>query len=307
MPQPCIIEFSGIDQGDHGIGRVVDRGVAVVAEVRVMVRQMICRLGIGNGSGFHSRGTFGRLDPWRGSIACTSCRCRKGSDHCVRFSPFPQLDGKDGRRCTKPCWRMPSFTNSCWRSTAIWRRSAAPRAAPECGGVLHTANYPRKPRGRPVALGEEHDRRFSFCCAVDGCRNRATPASLRFLGRKVYLAVIVTLIAAMRDGLTERRVGKLAETIGVDRRTVARWRDWWLARFTATPFWRAGSAGFMPPVDAARLPAALLERFAGERRAATDRLSVVPRADHRRRIDAGFLTDDGHPQRMHVGSCRQRS
>jgi hypothetical protein len=31
---------------------------------------------------------------------------------------------------------------------------------PECGGVLHVANYPRKPRGRPVALGAEHDRRF---------------------------------------------------------------------------------------------------------------------------------------------------
>lgn len=134
---------------------------------------------------------------------------------------------------------------------------------PQCGGVLHAANYPRKPRGRPIALGAEHDRRFSFCCAVDGCRDRATPPSLRFLGRKVYLAVIVALISAMRDGRTEWRLGKLAEAIGVDRRTVARWRGWWLTRFTATPFWRAKSADLMPPVDAARLPAALLERFAG--------------------------------------------
>jgi hypothetical protein len=134
----------------------------------------------------------------------------------------------------------------------------------ECGGVLHVANYTRKPRGRPVALGAEHDRRFSFCCAVDGCRDRATPASLRFLGRKVYLAVIVTLISAMRDGLTERRLGKLAAAISVDRRTAARWRGWWLARFTTTPFWRAKSADLMPPADTARLPAALLERFAGD-------------------------------------------
>jgi hypothetical protein len=95
---------------------------------------------------------------------------------------------------------------------------------PDCGGVLHSASYRRKPRGRPIALGEEHDRRFSFCCAVDGCRDRSTPPSLRFLGRKVYLAVIVTLISAMRDGLTERRLGKLAAAVGVDRRTVARWR-----------------------------------------------------------------------------------
>jgi hypothetical protein len=58
------------------------------------------------------------------------------------------------------------------------------------GGALHSACYPRKPRGRPCRLGPEHDRRFSFCCAVDSCRSRATPPSLRFLGRKVYLAAI---------------------------------------------------------------------------------------------------------------------
>jgi hypothetical protein len=57
-----------------------------------------------------------------------------------------------------------------------------------CGGALHSACYPRKPRGRPCRLGPEHDRRFSFCCAVDSCRSRATPPSLRFLGRKVHLA-----------------------------------------------------------------------------------------------------------------------
>src|ERR1700733_11642042 len=64
-----------------------------------------------------------------------------------------------------------------------------------CGGMLHSACYPRKPRGRPCRLGPEHDRRFSFCCAVDGCRSRATPPSLRFLGRKVYLAAIGVLVA----------------------------------------------------------------------------------------------------------------
>jgi hypothetical protein len=135
---------------------------------------------------------------------------------------------------------------------------------PDCGGVLHSSNYRRKPRGRPVGLGEEHDRRFSFCCAVDDCRDRSTPPSLRFLGRKVYQAGIVILISAMRDGMTERRLGKLAAMVGVDRRTVARWRGWWQTRFTSTPFWRAQSAGFMPPVDTSGLPAALLERFAGD-------------------------------------------
>lgn len=144
--------------------------------------------------------------------------------------------------------------------------AAQARAAgcPDCGGMLHSANYRRKPRGRPMALGEEHARRFSFCCAVDGCRDRTTPASLRFLGRKVYLATIVTVISAMRDGLTERRLDTLSAAVGVDRRTVARWRRWWLGAFTATPFWRAKSADLMPPVETRLLPASLLERFAGD-------------------------------------------
>jgi len=145
-------------------------------------------------------------------------------------------------------------------------RAAVCRATgcPDCGGPLHVANYLRKPRGWLIALGEQHNLRFSFCCAVDGCRDRATPPSLRFLGRKVYLATIVTLISAMCNGLTEPRLCKLAEAIGVDRRTVARWRSWWLATFTATPLWRARSAAFMPPVERDYLPASLLSRFLGD-------------------------------------------
>src|SRR5712675_745024 len=57
-----------------------------------------------------------------------------------------------------------------------------------CRSAVHSARYRRKPRGGPAGLGEEHDWRFSFCCALDGCRKRKTPPSLRFLGRKVYLA-----------------------------------------------------------------------------------------------------------------------
>jgi hypothetical protein len=155
-------------------------------------------------------------------------------------------------------------------------RAEACRAAgcPDCSGKLHAANYSRKSRGRLIALSEEHNLRFSFCCAIDGCRDRSTPPSLRFLGRKVYLATIVILISAMCNGLTERRLGKLAEAIDVDRRTVARWRVWWLATFTATQFWRLAAAAFMPPVDQKRLPASLLERFPGE---AADRLIAVLR------------------------------
>jgi hypothetical protein len=57
---------------------------------------------------------------------------------------------------------------------------------------------------------------------------------------------------------------ELTEVIGVDRRTVERWRTWWRDSFTATPFWQVARAAFMPPVDPGRLPAALIERFAGD-------------------------------------------
>ena len=43
-----------------------------------------------------------------------------------------------------------------------------------CGGRLHRANYPRKPRGADN-LPETYRYRFSFCCARDGCRQRVTP------------------------------------------------------------------------------------------------------------------------------------
>src|SRR2546425_6920801 len=53
-----------------------------------------------------------------------------------------------------------------------------------CGGKLHSARYPRKPRGAPEELQEEYSRRRSFCCAEEGCRKRTTPASFRFLSRR---------------------------------------------------------------------------------------------------------------------------
>jgi len=133
-----------------------------------------------------------------------------------------------------------------------------------CGGALHSAGYWRKPRGRACLVGPEHDRRFSFCCAVDGCRRRSTPPSLRFLGRKVYLATIVVLVSMMRHGVTPSRIRRLAAAVGVDRRTVARWRVWWREVFTASRFWQAARSSFMPPVDEAGLPATLIARFGGQ-------------------------------------------
>lgn len=133
-----------------------------------------------------------------------------------------------------------------------------------CGEVLHASHFERKPRGGAPGLGEEHGIRFSLCCANRECRTRRTPPSLRFLGRKVYLGAVVVLVSAMRHGATPARMRKLREHLGVSRRTVERWRRWWREAFAGSPFWRAAAAAFMPPAKPGRLPASLLERFAGD-------------------------------------------
>jgi hypothetical protein len=127
-----------------------------------------------------------------------------------------------------------------------------------CDGRLHQADFPRKPRGGPA-----WDRRRSFCCDQDGCRRRHTPPSVRFLGRRVYPGLVVVLVSALRHGLTPSRLRRLRETLGVDRRTVERWRRWWLQRFVDSPFWKEARARFLPPVTETHLPACLGERFGG--------------------------------------------
>jgi hypothetical protein len=131
-----------------------------------------------------------------------------------------------------------------------------------CGTKLHCGSFARKPRGVPAGLGPEHRERFSFCCAARECRKRETPGSLRFLGRKVFLGAMVVLITAMQSGLNPARARQLDALVGVSRRTVVRWRDWWCRVFTESPFWRAQGA-FVPPVTTAELPTSLLTRFAG--------------------------------------------
>jgi hypothetical protein len=132
-----------------------------------------------------------------------------------------------------------------------------------CGGRLDGARYPRKPRGGPPDLDAEYAWRLSFCCAEEGCRRRVTPPSVRYLGRRVYLGVVVVLVTAMEHGLSLRRVAKLNEHLGIGLRTLRRWRQWWRAAFVASSLWRAERSRFMPPVTEVALPYSLLERFGG--------------------------------------------
>ena len=131
-----------------------------------------------------------------------------------------------------------------------------------CGGRLDHADYPRKPRCGPTTLGAAYEKRTSFCC--DDCRKRLTPASVRFLGRKVYLGAVVLLACVLRQGPTPLRVARLRDLLGVSADTLARWHRWWRDAFVHTPFWKAARSRFAHPVDERHLPRTLLEPFTGD-------------------------------------------
>lgn len=141
----------------------------------------------------------------------------------------------------------------------IARRVAGQRC-PACRGPLHRGDYDRKPRGGLIAAeGEALARRFSLCCGSEGCRKRATPPSLRFLGPRVYLGVVVIVAS-----LAAQALGKAAEirrATGVPARTTRRWLGWWRGPFIRTEVFVAVRARLVGvSVDA--LPASLVQRLA---------------------------------------------
>jgi len=133
-------------------------------------------------------------------------------------------------------------------------------SACQCGGVLHRANYPRKPKACPEEVLFEFQSRWSFCCNL--CRKRSTPMSVRFLGRRVYVALAVVVLAVKRNKVFAATT-LAGEALGVPARTIARWRQWWLQLFGATALWQAQCARFMPSVEITELPQSLMARFTG--------------------------------------------
>lgn len=129
----------------------------------------------------------------------------------------------------------------------------------ECKGPLHRANYRRKPRAVIALLPTDYEKRFSFCCGW--CRQRVTPRSVRFLGRKIFLGVVVTLASVLRYGPTPRRVSVLQEALDVSPDTLRRWRRWWQQNFAQSRFWQQARARVLPPLQPNQLPHGLLARF----------------------------------------------
>lgn len=117
------------------------------------------------------------------------------------------------------------------------------------------ANYPRKPRGCPVAVREEYSQRLSFTCGR--CDLRTTSTSVRFAGRRVYLGVVLMLVSPL-GGASARA---LRDRLRIAPVTLKRWRQWWHETFPSTRFWHSVGERFMAPVTIERLPHSLLERF----------------------------------------------
>jgi hypothetical protein len=157
--------------------------------------------------------------------------------------------------------------------TAIDQEIAAKLAAeacPLCGGRLHQGNYLRKPRGGLLASAAEKFRvRFSLCCGRDGCRRRATPPSVRFLGRRVYVGAAV--IAASIITLARSTAAAAQRDTGISARTTRRWLRWWRGGFVRTAEF-VNIAARIVGIDRKRLPASILEHIAGPAEMAVERL-----------------------------------
>ena len=139
-----------------------------------------------------------------------------------------------------------------------------------CEGVLHSARYPRLPRG--ISASNNDSYRFSFCCSREGCRRRTTPPSVRFLGRRVYLGIVVVLVTALRQGPTPRGRRVLAEELDVDEQTIRRWQLWWRETFPRTAVWKEMKARLTSNV--VEIPLALVECFGANSRDGMARLLV---------------------------------
>lgn len=152
--------------------------------------------------------------------------------------------------------RLPDFLCSVDDELASEAQAAG---CPHCGGVLHSARYPRRVRGSGTDVMRDY--RASFCCAQDGCRRRVTPPSVRFAGRKRFMSSVVLLVGAARHGARTAQARALERAYGISRSTLARWQRWWRESVPGTAFWRMARTRLMSPVDPTHMAAEIVERF----------------------------------------------
>ncbi len=150
-----------------------------------------------------------------------------------------------------------------------WLEQVRAARCVRCDGPLHQGHFVRKPAGVLVPaehLPEGYAVRFDLCCGR--CRRRTLPASVRFLGPKVFVGVAVAVATIVVRGADRNATAMLRRELGVSRSTLARWCRWWRT-LSQTELW-IGARGRLPvQLDEQALPASLLAYYAGS---AADRM-----------------------------------
>jgi hypothetical protein len=159
------------------------------------------------------------------------------------------LSAEDGRRFFR--LQQEIDLDECRRVQAL--------GCPDCGGPLDRNDHARKPRGLPFQHFDSDARRLNLCCRH--CRAHNMPESVVYLGRRVYVGVVVALASILVSGLTPRRLARVQADLGVSAQTVRRWRRWWQTGFVASRVWAERQGSFLPAVDVLDLPNDLVGRF----------------------------------------------
>lgn len=134
----------------------------------------------------------------------------------------------------------------------------------DCPGKLNWANYLRKPRGVIDSVESWLMLKFSLCCSQQGCRTRSTPPSVRFLGRRVYIALFIMLMLLPEDDADVAKVQEKIITLppkSFDKSTFRRWFTWWNTTIPRSPIWKKMVGTLPANVDNQFLPTFIMKEF----------------------------------------------
>lgn len=170
----------------------------------------------------------------------------------------------ENNQAMNPIITDPRLYNTLLKIDKELADEARGKGCPRCGGTLHSAKYPRKIKRSCFPIDGKNIIRFSFCCNTDGCRRRVTPRSVRFMGRRRYLSVVVVLHSALCHGLTQRRIEEVSKLVGVSLRTLSHWQTWWRETLPRTQFWQHAKAFLMSAWVPINLCRDLVEIFSAQ-------------------------------------------
>ena len=129
-----------------------------------------------------------------------------------------------------------------------------------CGGKLDRADFKRKGRGANIGPAEKM-LRYSLCCRQVGCRKCFTCASLRFMGRKVYLCFFILFASSLPKGREQSSIHSLSRELNVSHQTLSRWLKYWREDFPRSTFWRREQSLFKPSILEENFAILLTSRF----------------------------------------------